>query len=362
MKIDSGTIGMESARSYRARGTAVQKEKIKDYRQQDLGTLFGNALMGTRSNYAIRTNASGADRDSKGIQEDLRQITLRLIFQLLFAARRENRNHWLERRGAVQEEGSLNVESEGMNTGARSGSIASLNAAPWNMQQISGGMWQVSKNQLQFSYSEEETTEFAAGGKVRTSDGREIDFQIGLSMSRSFECYYRDELETVKSALRDPLVINYDAPAAQVRNQKFRFDLDADGQTEEISQLDSGSGFLALDLNEDGKINDGSELFGTKSGDGFGDLAKYDGDGNGWIDENDEVWSKLKIWAKDENGKDILYRLADKGVGAIYLGSVDTDFSLVGQFGGTQAAIRRTGLFLYESGLAGTMQHLDLAT
>ena len=41
----------------------------------------------------------------------------------------------------------------------------------------------------------------------------------------------------------------------------------------------------ALDINEDGKINDGKELFGTASGNGFGDLAAYDQDNNGWIDE-----------------------------------------------------------------------------
>ena len=40
------------------------------------------------------------------------------------------------------------------------------------------------------------------------------------------------------------------------------------------------------------------------TGDGFKDLAMYDEDGNGWIDENDEIFSKLLIWSKDENGND----------------------------------------------------------
>ena len=42
----------------------------------------------------------------------------------------------------------------------------------------------------------------------------------------------------------------------------------------------NGSGYLALDKNGDGTINDGSELFGTRNGDGFADLAQYDEDGN----------------------------------------------------------------------------------
>lgn len=74
----------------------------------------------------------------------------------------------------------------------------------------------------------------------------------------------------------DPLVINLNSSTAQVTDQKFYFDLDADGTADRISMLKSGSGFLALDKNGNGKIDDGSELFGTQSGDGFADLEEYD--------------------------------------------------------------------------------------
>ena len=67
-------------------------------------------------------------------------------------------------------------------------------------------------------------------------------------------------------------------------------------------------------------INDGNELFGTKSGDGFKDLAKYDKDRNGWIDEADDIFDDLRIWTKDEQGNDKLLTLKEAGVGAIYLG------------------------------------------
>ena len=90
---------------------------------------------------------------------------------------------------------------------------------------------------------------------------------------------------------------------ANLTDQKFFFDIDADGKKDEISELAAGSGYLALDHNNDGKINDGSELFGPESGDGFADLAEYDDDGNGWIDENDAVWKKLKIWCRNKKGE-----------------------------------------------------------
>lgn len=210
---------------------------------------------------------------------------------------------------------------------------------------------------------EREDVSFDATGIVKTSDGREISINVNLSMSREFTSYYTECTGKELVAFCDPLVINFDAPTASLSDMKFRFDIDSDGTLDDISYLKSGSGYLALDLNNDGAINDGSELFGTASGNGFADLAKYDSDKNGWIDENDEIFDKLKIWVKDSEGNDILYRLKDKNVGAIYLGSTDTEFSLNSNLdNSSNGLIRKTGLFLYESGMAGTVQHLDLAT
>ena len=211
--------------------------------------------------------------------------------------------------------------------------------------------------------AERECTSFNAKGIVRTSDGRELDFNIEMSMSRSFERYTKEigSYNSLQVNLMDPLIINFDTCAAAVSDQKFFFDLNSDGKLDEMSRLSAGSGFLALDINEDGKINDGSELFGTKSGDGFKDLAKYDKDGNGWIDEADDVFDKLRIFCIDEDGNEIQYKLKDKGVGAIYLGNKETEFSVTNQENRINAQVRKTGLFLYESGSAGTIQHVDMA-
>jgi hypothetical protein len=218
-------------------------------------------------------------------------------------------------------------------------------------------------NMTKFVYhSETETTTFSTEGMVKTADGREINFNLDLEMSRSFTKYYEENYTYTIADYTDPLVINLDSNIADLSDQKFFFDLDCDGEKEEISTLKSGSGYLALDLNEDGVINDGSELFGTKSGNGFADLAKYDADGNGWIDENDSVWEKLLIWTKDEEGNDKKYHLSEAGVGAICLNSAETEFSLNSMKDNhNYGVIRRTGIFLYENGNVGTMQHLDLA-
>lgn len=211
-------------------------------------------------------------------------------------------------------------------------------------------------------YSEKERTSYQTTGTVVTADGKSIEFDLHFAMSRSFEKYYNENYETSVISFCDPLVINLDSTMPEVSDQKFLFDLDTDGVLDTISMLSNKSGYLAIDKNEDGTINDGSELFGTKSGDGFKDLAEYDKDGNGWIDEDDEIWDKLMIWCMDDSGKTELYHISEKGIGAICLKNVSSDFSLNSlKTNQTNAAVRNTGIFLYENGNVGTVQHMDLA-
>ena len=222
-----------------------------------------------------------------------------------------------------------------------------------------GTTWQRITATSGFSCEAESTT-FASKGLVHTADGRNIDFHIEVSMSRAF-MQQIDMIEVKDYIKTDPLMINLDTNIASVSDQKFFFDLDADGKEEQISFAGKGSGFIALDKNGDGRINDGSELFGTSSGDGFKDLAAYDEDGNGWIDENDNIFSKLKVWTKDADGNDYLMDLKQADVGAIYLGNADTQFSLKDEQNTLHAEIKKTGIYLRESsGEVGTLNHVDL--
>lgn len=206
---------------------------------------------------------------------------------------------------------------------------------------------------------EYEKTEFAAGGHITTADGKTIDFSVGLSMSREFSSEQNLNIRA-GDALKDPLVVNFSGTAAQLTQRDFSFDIDADGTKDQIAFVAPGSGFLALDKNSDGQINDGSELFGTASGNGFLDLSAYDSDGNNWIDENDAVYKNLRIWSKDSAGNDQLVALGKAGVGALYLGHVATNFSVKDRNNATLGQVRETGLAVMESGQVVTMQQVDL--
>jgi hypothetical protein len=202
---------------------------------------------------------------------------------------------------------------------------------------------------------ETERTIVKTSGLIQTTDGREIGFSLDIDMHRES---HSKTVETFRFI--DPLVINFSGTAAQLSDEKRSFDLNNDGIAEEIAQLQSGSGFLALDLNEDGVINNGSELFGPSTGNGFQELALFDDDNNHWIDENDEIYEKLTVWTKDGAGKDLLQKLSEAGIGAIHLGAVNSSFSLKNTANETVGQVVSTGIALTEAGEIKTIQQIDL--
>lgn len=213
--------------------------------------------------------------------------------------------------------------------------------------------------------SETEQTAFQASGIIRTSDGKEINFQLNLLMQRS----YREESHVslrIGNAMReeparkDPLVINFNGAAAELQSQRFSFDLEGDGKQEQIALLGANSGYLALDLDQNGQIDSGRELFGVKSGNGFADLARYDDDGNGWIDENDAIYGQLRVWTPAADGTGQLATLKEKQVGALYLGSQATPFELRDQANQSLGGVRSSGIWLGENGQVGSLQQIDL--
>lgn len=101
-----------------------------------------------------------------------------------------------------------------------------------------------------------------------------------------------------------PLVLDLDGDGIELISAKdgVLFDMDLDGVADQTAWAGSDDGLLALDKNEDGIINDRSELFGDTDGfsDGFDNLSSYDSNKDGVINADDEIFDELLVW-KDEN-------------------------------------------------------------
>lgn len=337
MRIDSGTIGMDSAHAYSS--TEYSARRFSASLRNSFGAVSsqGDDVGGALGGLSEKIKSfSAADIPSvPDISEQLsrlREEFINRLLRLLFPDRK------------------LELNDEGL-----TGSTETISYEDYSPR---ASVSYISE----FYYEEYESTSFSAEGVVKCSDGRTFDIGINVEMSRSFMQYYSEEADFLEASLTDPLVINFDGSVPDLSDMTFSFDIDSDGNADELSILSSGSGFLAYDINEDGIINDGSELFGTKSGNGFDDLAFYDTDRDGFIDEDDEIFDKLKIMTVDENGNTHLYSLKEKDVGAICLKNASTEFSVNSlEDNSVYGKVRNTGVFLFENGRTGIVSQIDLA-
>ncbi|MEW6446058.1 MAG: hypothetical protein ACOZAQ_09380 [Pseudomonadota bacterium] len=233
-------------------------------------------------------------------------------------------------------------------------------APPARSEGDGGGLELVERESFRLRM-EHEVVAFQAQGDVRTEDGRSIRFDLSFTLERSFFEMTSISEREVREQLKDPLVISFDGTPASLGGRRFDFDLDADGQAENLAGLSEGQGFLALDRNGDGRVNDGRELFGALSGQGFAELAGLDGDGNGWIDEGDAAFSRLAVWLDAGSGGGRLVGLKALGIGALSLSAAETLFDRKSADQTLLARLRQSGVWLGEDGRAGLLQQLDLA-
>lgn len=210
-------------------------------------------------------------------------------------------------------------------------------------------------------YSESETRSFAATGSISLENGETVDFTLSLRQSQSRNYEYSESLRIEERPMTDPLVINFGSATAQLTDTLFEFDLEGNGETGKFATLGSGSGYLVFDRNNNGQVDDGTELFGPQSGSGFGELAKFDDDGNQWIDANDEVFSSLSVWVQTADGSQALKTLEEVGVQALYVGSAEDNFTLTNSQGIPLGEIKASGIYLTADGEVRTLEEINLA-
>lgn len=206
------------------------------------------------------------------------------------------------------------------------------------------------------SYQEYEATSLAMAGTFTTEDGRSFQFDLSYQMERLYSRTTDVSVRAGDAVLKDPLILDLDAPGG-FSPVKTKFDLDRDGWVDLMPRLTGPSRYLAIDRNRNDQVDDGGELFGPISGNGFSDLAVHDDDGNGFIDEGDAVWDMLRLWTGDDARPSLL---AEWKIAAIGLTSVEAPFSYKDANNDLIGENRRAGVFFTDDGKAGMVKQVDL--
>jgi hypothetical protein len=203
---------------------------------------------------------------------------------------------------------------------------------------------------MEFNYRYQ-SVEASFAGAVQLDDGSSQSFAFSFSMQESYASFSIRQ-ETV---LKDPLVLSTTGQSFQWTGASQSFDFFSNGTSAALPTLAGGQYYLSYDRNQDGRITEGKELFGPRTGSGFTELAALDEDQDGFVDSSDSAWQQLSIWRPGE----ALQSLTQAGIGAISAQSVATSFGLY-DGDALMARIQRSGIFLTEQGGVGLMQQVDL--
>ena len=203
-----------------------------------------------------------------------------------------------------------------------------------------------------------ETVDFQSKGSVVTADGTAIDFQLNYHFSQEISSSTIIDFKA-GDALIDPLVIRLDDSPLQFSKDPIQFDLDIDGLKDSFRVPIDQAGLLFLDQNGNQVADNGSELFGPTTGQGFAELKALDSDQNGWIDEGDSAFDNLRIWVRSNDGTDRYIGLIEAGVGALFVESANTEAGLYSQDAALLGQMKMTSFYLKESGQPGLVHELD---
>ena len=224
--------------------------------------------------------------------------------------------------------------------------------------EVSEGMWQLTEADLQGL-----NIELPEGDPETMIDllgGQWSQHNIVVTAHTTSGCV--DTASKSIVLIASPLVLDLDGDGVEhtfYADDDILFDIDGNGSQDQTGWISADDGFLAIDLDGNGLIDDATELFGTNTTDGFSVLSNYDSNGDGTIDASDDVWAELVVW-QDLNQDGVsqdgeMLSLDALGISSISLNSTVVDEWDNGNF------ISDTSTFTYDDGSTGIIEDVWFA-
>ena len=173
--------------------------------------------------------------------------------------------------------------------------------------------------------------------------------QIGSLLSQQINAMGSSSIPAF--AMVTPVVLDLNGDGIQTVNitDGVKFDINNDGKADQTAWVARGDGLLVRDINKDGAINNGSELFGSATSlgngktaaDGYVAMRALDTNKDGVLDAKDAAFGELMVWTDlDGNGitgANELTNLSDLGIKSLSLdsekSSVNNNGNLIGLMG-----------------------------
>lgn len=198
------------------------------------------------------------------------------------------------------------------------------------------------------------------------------NFKVNLDLVTEYHSSYVNpmfisslkELYGTAEVTRSPLVVDLDGDGVETVgvSEGVYFDHDGNGFAEKSGWVGKDDGILVRDINNNGTIDNGTELFGNNSVlssgenalNGFEALKELDSNKDGVFNSSDEAWNTVKVW-KDSNQNGIvdnseLLSLEQANIAGINLNYNEQE--LVDGNGNTHA---QTGTIIKTDGSSGTI-------
>ena len=168
-------------------------------------------------------------------------------------------------------------------------------------------------------------------------DNQTVNLSYQLNLSASYSSM--SKIETTAAALKDPLVIQFGTRSIGHITDYAQLDINSDSKQDDLPIFSGDVGYLVFDKNQNNRVDDGRELFGPRTNNGFDELAQLDSNNNGFFDSQDENYSQVYIWqpqhsennsntgSSSESNKQNLVSLSQAGIKAISLNAIATQFN-----------------------------------